>query len=59
MSKMKDWIERQQEIDSQDDPDMEDPGEGEFRDEKKALEEFHAGDAGTRNPAREGEVKPK
>ena len=59
MSKIKDWILWQQEIDSQDDPDMEDSGDAEFRDEKKALEEFHAGDAGARNPAREGEVNPQ
>ena len=59
MSKIKDWILWQQEIDSQDDPDMEDRGDGEFPDGKETPEKFHAGDAGTRNPASEGEVKPK
>jgi len=35
MSKIKDWILRQQEIDSQDDPDMADLGGGGFADGRK------------------------
>ena len=59
MSKIKNWILRKQEIDPQDDPDMEGPGDGEFADENERLEGFHAGDAGARYSVSEGEVKPK
>jgi hypothetical protein len=45
MSKVKDWILRQQKIESQDGPDMEAPGDREFADENERLEGFHARDA--------------
>ena len=57
MSKIKHWIIWQQEFDSQDDPTMEDPGDGGCADEKEALEGFHPEDAGTKDSASEGGVK--
>jgi hypothetical protein len=47
MSKIKDWIIWQQEIDSQDGPDMEGDGDGEFADGNEPVDGFNAEGVGS------------